>query len=77
MNDTIETQAGWCRKLGLSSTALHYYMKTHSYEETALYISQLQHPDKEIPLVMIDKDLFENGTKERMENYEFEWERED
>ena len=66
VNGDIDTQAGWCKRLGLYDTALHYYMQTHTYEETALYISQLQNPDKIVPLVIVDSELFKTRDKEKL-----------
>lgn len=70
INGVKDTQAGWCKRLGLYDTAIHYYMKTHSYEETALYISQLQHPDKTVICVEVDSELFESRNKKESMKYD-------
>ena len=61
VNGVVDSMAAWERALHLHNGALSQYLKTHTYEETALHVAQLQHPDKDVFCVQIDKETFESS----------------
>ena len=66
VNGVVDTNKGWSEKLGLGQSTIGRYNRKHGYEKTALHIAELQNPDKIVPCVIVDEDMYYKKEKERI-----------
>lgn len=60
VNGVTDSLAAWERSLNLYNGAISQYLRTHTYEEAALHIAEIQNPGKIIPCVIVDREKFES-----------------